>query len=111
PPTAGDGQVRDYPGNLKVHKSMGPDELHSQVLRQLADEVFKPLSIIFEKLWQSGEVPTDRKRGNMTPVFKKGKKDHPGNYGPVSLTPVPSKIMEQILPETMLWHMENEVIV
>ncbi|KAK4825273.1 hypothetical protein QYF61_026074 [Mycteria americana] len=99
--------VSDLLHHLDTHKSMGPDEIHPRVLKELAEELTKPLSIIYQQSWLTGEVPADWRLANVTPIFKKGRKEDSGNYRPVSLTSVPGKLMEQIILSAITRHIEN----
>jgi len=76
---------------------MGFDGIHPRVLRDLASVIAEPLFIIFERSWSTGEVPEDWTKDNVTPVFKKDKKEDSGNYRLVSLTSIPGKVMEQLI--------------
>nr|XP_048714325.1 alpha-1,3-mannosyl-glycoprotein 4-beta-N-acetylglucosaminyltransferase A isoform X3 [Caretta caretta] len=57
------------------------------------------------KSWKTG------KRLMVVPIFKKGKKDDPGNYRPISLTSVPGKIMEHVLKESILKHLDERKVI
>ena len=54
---------------------MGPDGIHPRLMRELADELAKPLSIIYQQSWPTGEAPDDWKLANVTPIHKKGGKE------------------------------------
>lgn len=71
PPTVSEDLVHDHPGNLDVHKSMGPDEMYPRVPKELA--LTKLLSMIFKESWQSGKVPGDWKRDQCTYLLKENK--------------------------------------
>ncbi|TRZ26508.1 hypothetical protein HGM15179_000665 [Zosterops borbonicus] len=60
------------------------------MMRELADEHVKPLSIITNS--PGSLVPDDWKLVSVTPIHKKGGNEDPGNYRPVSLTSVPGKV-------------------
>ena len=78
--------VRDQLYQLNVHKS-----IHPSILKELADVMAGLLSIIYQRSWESGVVPADWKLANIIPVYKKGIREDPGNYRPVSPTLVPGK--------------------
>ncbi|RMC20007.1 hypothetical protein DUI87_00853 [Hirundo rustica rustica] len=83
--------------DLLHYLSMGPDGLHPRVLRELAEELAKPLSTIYRQSWLYGEVPIDWRLANVMPIYKKGQKEDPGSYRPVSLTLLLGKVIEQII--------------
>jgi len=89
--------VSDLLCHLKTHKSMEPYGIHPRVRRELAEVLTKPLSIVYQQSWLTGEVPVDWRLANVMVIYKKGWEEDPGNYRPVSLTLMLGKIMEQII--------------
>jgi len=86
---------------------MGLDEIHPRVLRELAEVIAEPLSIIYQRSLLMGTVPEDWRLACVTSIYKKGCREDPGNYRPVSLTLVPGKVMEQIVLREITRHVQD----
>ena len=96
---------------LNENKSAGPDGLHPRVLKETATELYKPLSVLFRKIYETGVLPKVWKEGTITPLFKKGKRSDPSNYRPISLTCIVVKVFETILRDHLLHHLiQNELL-
>lgn len=67
--------VRDHGVKLDIQKSVAPDGMR---LRELVDIIVRPLSIILERSWQSGEVPEAWRKANVIHAFKRGQEAGPG---------------------------------
>ena len=65
---------------LNVHKASGPDLISTRFLKETADVIAPLLQIIFKVSLNSGEVPSDWKIVNVTPIFKKGDRCLLQNY-------------------------------
>jgi hypothetical protein len=51
---------------------VGPDQIPARILRDLVDVIAPPLTLIFQKSLDEGNIPNDWRTANVTAIFKKG---------------------------------------
>ena len=90
---------------LYPSKALGPDELHPRVLKELATELGPIFAHLFQQSIDSGDIPKEWTLANISPLFKKGDRSLACNYRPVSLTCVPSKLLEHIVCSNIMAHL------
>jgi len=96
--------------NIDAKKSTGPDELPPRVLKEVCNEISPVLTFIFNQSIKSGIVPDDWLVANIFALHKKGPKDLPENYRPISLTSICSKIVEHIIHSSICRFLEDNNI-
>lgn len=94
-------------GKMNTSKSQGPDELNPKLLSELQNELCKPLTALFNRSIQTGIIPQDWRDASVAPLHKKGSKCKPENYRPVSLTSVISKLIESIVKDSLVKHLDK----
>nr|VZI47896.1 unnamed protein product [Spirometra erinaceieuropaei] len=93
--------------NLKEAKSSGPDNIPAKFLKELANELSKPLAHIFRSSFELGRLPSEWKTATIFPIYKGGARTNANNYRPVSLTCICYKIMEAIVKKATMEFLEQ----
>ena len=78
-----------------------------EILVNNANILSEPLCKIYCASMDTGVVPEDWRRANVSAVFKKGTKAAAGNCRPVSLTSHVSKILEAIIEDNIVDHLRK----
>ena len=94
--------------NLNISKSPGHDNLHPRILKELSETLAKPLCLIFNSSLRTSILPDDWKKAHISAVYKrKGVKSSANNYRPISLTSIVCKILESIIRDAVIDHMQT----
>ena len=87
---------------MKDNKSPGVDGIPPKLLKEIVEQISIPLAIFFNLSLEEGIVPSEWKEANITQLFKKGSRNKPENYRPVSLTSVVCKLLETLIRDHMV---------
>ena len=97
--------------NLSTSKATGYDNTPARFLKDGANIIVSPLTYIINLSLKTNIVPDDFKTARIVPLYKKGDCNFEGNYRPVSILPVVSKILERIAYDQMYSYLcENNLI-
>ena len=87
--------------DLDANKACGPDHISPYILKHLTEEISA-----------TGTVPSDWLSANICPVIKKGCRNNPANYRPISLISICCKTMEHIICHSIMEHLDyNNIII
>jgi len=75
------------------------------MLIEIADEISVLLAELYNKSLQTGDVPEEWKLANVTPIFNKGNRSNSANYRPVSLTIILCKVLESLIRDNVIEHL------
>ena len=93
--------------SINVSKSSGLDNISSSVIKT-AFELLKPeVTFMYNLCISSTQFPDSWKKALVVPIPKAGNPTKVQNYRPISLLPLPGKIMEKLMHHQLTNHLEN----
>ena len=90
-------EVLKVVNSIGVDKATGLDNFAAKFLKDGVNKLIEPLTHVINLSIHSGVVPEDLKTARVVPLYKKNDKTDPGNYRPVSILNIVSKILERLV--------------
>ena len=93
--------------DINVNKSSSVNNVSSRILKDAFTTVPNIIRHVIQISLNEGIFPNDWKIANIIPLQKGGDKSDVSNLRPVSLLPLPSKIMERVKHDRVMFHLER----
>ena len=95
---------------INICKSQGRDNITAKEMKMVGDEFQTTIGMISRMSFQSKTYLSQWKVGKVKTVHKKRKKDNCGNYRPLSMLSIPSKITESVICDELDKHLETVLL-
>ena len=92
---------------LNAQKSTGIDKISPIFLKDGANEIKGAITFIINLSIDTNSVPDEMKFAKVKPLFKKGSRLDAGNYRPVSILPIVSKILERAVYNQIVGYLDK----
>jgi len=86
-------EIHNVINKLKLKSSSGPDVFNAKLISDIEPAIVTPLCYIYNLSLQTGSFPSALKIAKVIPIYKKGDQLNVGNYRPISLLSIFSKIL------------------
>ena len=83
--------------SLDISKANGPDGISARLLREAAPAISESLAKLFNISLATCKFPSEWKKANVVPIFKKGSPSDCNNYRPISLLSSVGKVFEKAI--------------
>ena len=104
-------EIENVVHSLNLNKAVGYDNIPPFFLRTVSTVITTYLHLFREFCFCNGTFPEDCATAKIVPIFKKGKKDDPLNYRPISILTCFSKIMEKIIYKRQIFFLNKHKVI
>ena len=96
---------------FKSSHGSGLDGISSFLLKAGMPILAQPLSQLFNLSLSLGQFPDSRKIARVAPAFKDGPADESGNYRPISVLPVVSRLFEKLIYDQLHHYLDSNKLI
>ena len=92
-------KVKKVIANMNNYMAKDNHNLNTAFIKKHQSCLLEPITYLVNLSIQTNRFPKSWKTAIITPVYKSGERDVAGNYRPIAILPLVSKVLEKIVAE------------
>ena len=103
------GEIYRAIRKLKRRKAPGPDDIPTELLKELKEDNVKEIQKLFKQWWEHENIDTEELKARVALIYKKGDTNKFDNYRPISLLNTLYKIFAAIVQKRIANNLDKHL--